>query len=95
MKKYDKNVLDGSSFSLSIGFFDEFGNPNQLLKIVDLYNRFATAKVLSKDKLTQEEKQIIHKYAQKETPKQFRDIDNIGLMREFISNIKSIRINNI
>jgi DNA polymerase III alpha subunit len=72
---------------ISIGFFDEFGNPNQLLKIVGLYNRFATAKVLSKDKLTQEEKQIIHNYAQKETPKQFRDIDNIGLLWELCNKL--------
>lgn len=75
---------------ISIGFFDEFGNPNQLLKIVELYNKFATAKVLSKDKLTQEEKQIIHKYAQKETPKQFRDIDNIGLLWELCNQLNII-----
>jgi DNA polymerase III alpha subunit len=72
---------------ISIGFFEEFGNPNQLLKIVELYNKFATAKVLSKDKLTQEEKQIVHKYAQKETAKQFRDIDNISLLTELTTNV--------
>ena len=31
--------------------------------------------------------QIIHKYAQKETEKQFRDIDNIGLMKALIDDI--------
>ena len=38
-------------------------------------------------KLTQEEKQIVHKYAQKETPKQFRDIDNIGLLWELCNKL--------
>lgn len=73
---------------ISIGFFDEFGNPNELMKIVDIYNRYANAKIIKKDKLTQAEKQIIHKYAKKETEKQFREIDNIGLMWELSDNIK-------
>ena len=65
---------------ISIDFFEQFGNPNQLLKIVDIYNKYSSAKVIKKDKLTQREKQLIHQYAQKETEKQFRDIDNIGLI---------------
>lgn len=73
---------------ISIGFFSEFGNPNQLLQIVELYNKYATAKVIKKDKLTQEEKQIVHKYAQKETEKQFRDIDNISLLTELTNSVK-------
>ena len=72
---------------ISIDFFEEFGNPNQLMQIVDIYNKFANAKVIKKDKLTQVEKQIIHKYAQKETEKQFRDIDNIGLLKELSNGI--------
>ena len=71
----------------SIGFFEEFGNPNELLSIIDIYNKFADAKVLTKDKLTQQEKIIVHRYAQKETPKQFKDIDNIGLLTELSHNI--------
>ena len=58
--------------------------------MVDIYNKYATAKVIKKDKLTQIEKQIIHKYSQKETEKQFRDIDNIGLMRALFDNINVI-----
>ena len=72
---------------ISIGFFDEFGNPNELMEIVDIYNKYANAKVIKKDKLTQAEKQIIHKYAKKETEKQFREIDNIGLLWELSDNI--------
>ena len=72
---------------ISIGFFDEFGNPNELMEIVDIYNKYANAKVIKKDKLTQAEKQIIHKYAKKETEKQFREIDNIGLLWELSNNV--------
>ena len=73
---------------ISINFFSEFGNPNQLLKEVDIYNKYANAKIIKKDGLTQRELQIIHQYAQKETEKQFRDIDNIGLVNALIAQIK-------
>ena len=73
---------------ISINFFEQFGNPNQLLKIVDIYNKYSSAKVIKKDKLTQREMQIIHKFAQKETEKQFRDIDNIGLIYALADEVK-------
>ena len=73
---------------ISINFFEQFGNPNQLLKIVDIYNKYNSAKVIKKDKLTQREMQIIHKFAQKETEKQFRDIDNISLIYALVDEIK-------
>jgi hypothetical protein len=73
---------------ISINFFEEFGNPNQLLKIVDIYNKYNSAKIIKKDKLTQKEMQIIHNFAQKETEKQFRDIDNVGLIKAFVNEIK-------
>ena len=73
---------------ISINFFEQFGNPNQLLKIVDIYNKYSSAKVIKKDKLTQREMQIIHNFAQKETEKQFRDIDNIGLIYALVDEIK-------
>jgi DNA polymerase-3 subunit alpha len=73
---------------ISINFFEQFGNPNQLLNEVEIYNKYANAKIIKKDGLTQKELQTIHKYAQKETEKQFRDIDNIGLVNALIAQIK-------
>lgn len=73
---------------ISINFFEQFGNPNQLLKIVNIYNKYNSAKVIKKDKLTQREMQIIHNFAQKETEKQFRNIDNMGLIKAFVNEIK-------
>lgn len=72
---------------ISINFFEQFGNPNQLLQIVDIYNKYSEAKIIKKDKLTQREMQIIHQYAQKETEKQFRDIDNVSLVYAFANEI--------
>ena len=71
----------------SINFFEEFGNPKQLLNIIGLYDKFGKAKQLSKDNLTQKEKIIIHKYA-KETPKQFREItNNNSIIKELTQDI--------
>ena len=69
---------------ISIGFFEEFGNPNQLLYNVEIYNKYANAKIIKKDGLTQEEKIIIHKFCAKETDKQFREINNRSLMKKLI-----------
>ena len=90
LKAIEKTDINSKTLSILIhlNYFSEFGNPNQLLQIVEVYNKYATAKVIKKDKLTQEEKQIVHKYAQKETDKQFRDIDNIGLLTELINSVK-------
>jgi len=73
---------------ISINFFERFGNPNQLLKVVDIYNKFISAKQLSKDKLTQREMQIVHQYAKKETPKQFKELDNLGIIYALVDEIK-------
>ena len=72
---------------ISINFFEQFGNPNQLLKIVDVYNKFINAKQLSKNKLTQREMQVVHQYAKKETPKQFKELDNLGIIYALMKEI--------
>lgn len=72
---------------ISINFFEQFGNPNQLLKIVDIYNKFINAKQLNKDRLTQREMQVVHKYAKKETPKQFKELDNLGIIYALMNEI--------
>ena len=69
-------------------YFSDYGNPKQLLRMVDIYNKYANAKVISKDNLTQQEKIIVHQYCSHETPKQFRgEVDNDGLMRALIGEI--------
>jgi hypothetical protein len=73
-----------------INFFEQFGNPNYLLKVVEIYNKFGKCTVLKKEKLTQEEKQIVHNHANKETAKQFRDLDNNAIMYDMIQLYKDI-----
>lgn len=90
LRLLDETKIDKSTLEILIGlnYFSDFGNPNQLLKIVDIYNKYANAKVISKDKLTQQEKIIVHQYCTNETLKQFRgEIDNDGLMRALIKEI--------
>lgn len=72
---------------IKIDFFEEFGEINQLLAIRDLYDKFYKSKTLSKSKLTAEEIEIIRKYSQKETEKQFKDFDNIAIIKDLYKNI--------
>ena len=74
---------------IRIDYFSEFGNPNQLLEIVKLYNKFGSVKVLTKSKLTPQELEIASKYAHKATEKQLREIDTDGLLNELIGAIKA------
>jgi DNA polymerase-3 subunit alpha len=75
---------------ISINYFSEFGNPNQLLKIVDIYNKFGSVKVLTKSKLTPQELELATKYARKATEKQLREIDTDGLINELIRGISDV-----
>lgn len=61
---------------VKLGFFDEFGDPCKLLKIIEYYNKFIDAKVIAKSKLEDWQLDIVAKHARKETDKQYRDIDN-------------------
>ncbi len=71
---------------IKIDFFREFGNINQLLLLRDLFDKYYGAKILSKTKMTNEEIEIIKKYSKSETEKQFRNLDNIGIIKEIYNN---------
>lgn len=86
-----------------LNFFSDFGNNQYLLQIIDLHSgikeksktilpSFRTASQIKKDKIESYSKYgvteyIISKYSKKETPKQYSDIDNIGLLNELMSKI--------
>lgn len=80
--------VDKSQFEamIKLDFFSEYGRAGKLLKIYTLYNDIYNAKVFNKDKLPIDEN-IIKKYA-RETKKQFRDIDSVGLFNELCSVIE-------
>ena len=62
-----------------------------LLKIVDIYDKFSSAKVISKNKMESLgiSEYLMGKYAAKETKSQYREIDNEGLIRELCSKIEN------
>ena len=70
---------------IKIDFFREFGEINQLLLLRELYDKYYDSKILSKTKMSKTEIEIIKKYAQSETEKQFRNLDNIGIIKELYS----------
>lgn len=79
-----------------LNFFSDFGNNEYLLNIIDLYDKFGTCKILKKEKLIllNISQDVVRKYAEKETEKQFSQIDNTGLISALAQNIanKSLSI---
>lgn len=79
-----------------INYFSEFGKNAKLLKIIDLYDNIGKRKTLKRtdlDKFNIPE-EVAQKYAGTITEKQFKDLDNIGMIIELSKNIedKSIPI---
>ena len=72
---------------IKLNYFAQFGNPNELWKVVELYNKYSEAKQIKKASLTQAEKILIHQYSAKECNTVFKDIDNKGLLNAMIDNL--------
>lgn len=72
-----------------LNFFSDFGNNKRLLKMIDIYDKFAKAKIISKKKLDQLDisEFLVKKYSNKETKTQYRELDNAGLIKEVCSTI--------
>ena len=71
---------------IKLDYFSEFGNPNQLLKYVELYNQWYNRKTLRKDKLL--EYNVTEEYMRKysnETEKQFNKIDSNAILKDLFS----------
>ena len=87
----------------TLNFFSDYGKNGRLLKMIDLFYglkiksktilpSMSECKVLPKDKIdTYREwgitNDLVHKYAQKETAKQYREIDNEGLVKAALKRI--------
>lgn len=76
---------------IKLNFFSDFGGNKYLLKVNDIYDKFATAKVISKKKVEELglSEYVLQKHCGKETQSQWRDIDNEGLIKELCSRIKN------
>ena len=78
-----------------LNFFSEFGKNNYLLECIEIYEKLAKAKQISKTKLEQLGLSdfLMAKYSGKETKAQYREIDNVGLMTELCSRLKNESMN--
>ena len=76
---------------IALNYFEDFGANDYLLKMVDIYDKFSSAKVIAKNKLESLgiSEYLMSKYAAKETKSQYRDIDNEGLIKELCSKIEN------
>lgn len=75
----------------ALNYFEDFGANDYLLKVIDIYDKFSTVKVISKNKIESLglSEYLMSKYATKETKSQYREINNEGLIKELCSKIEN------
>lgn len=85
--KVDGKRINSKSMDIliDIGFFSEFGNIMTIKQVRHWYDKYGKCKTIKKEKVQDWEEELIRKYAEKETEKQFSKIDNAGLLTELIS----------
>ena len=73
-----------------LGYFDKFAQPNRLIAEYEIYQKYISAKVLTKSLFDDIMIDVIRPCCGKETEKQFREIDNKALITALIkqANIK-------
>ena len=72
---------------IKLDFFSEFGGINYLLVCNSLFDKYYGKKQMKKEKLYEEglDFDVVRKYAGKETPKMFSNLDSVGLINELVS----------
>ena len=67
-----------------LDYFSAFAHPNRLLAEFEIYNKYIDSKVISKKNLTEEQIDSLRDIGAKETTTQFRNFDNMGLIKALI-----------
>ena len=77
-----------------LDYFSMFAAPNRLIDEFEIYQKYINVKTLNKEKLSDDILELVRKHAGAETPKQFRQLDNIGIIKDLIqrSNIRQTSI---
>ena len=77
-----------------LGYFNKFAQPNRLITEYEIYQKYISAKVLTKSSFDDIMIDVIRPCCGKETEKQFREIDNRALITTLIkqANIKPTTI---
>lgn len=78
-----------------LNFFSDFGENKYLLDTIDIYDKFAKSKIISKKKMDElgVSDYLMKKYSKKETKSQWRELDNAGLMKELCNRIDNKSLN--
>lgn len=69
-----------------LDYFSAFAHPNRLLAEFEIYSKYIDAKVISKKNLTNEQMDMLRNIGAKETATQFRNFDNMELIKALIKN---------
>lgn len=67
-----------------LDYFSAFAHPNRLLTEFEIYNKYIDSKVISKKNLTEEQMDVLRDIGAKETATQFRNFDNMELIKTLI-----------
>ena len=67
-----------------LDYFSSFAHPNRLLAEFEIYSKYIDAKVISKKNLTEEQMDVLRNIGAKETTTQFRNFDNMELIKALI-----------
>lgn len=78
-----------------LNFFSDFGENKYLLNMIDIYDKFANAKIIAKNKMESlgVSEYLMAKYAGKETKSQYRELDNHGLIKELCTKLENKPMN--
>lgn len=75
-----------------LNYFSDFGKNKYLLEVIKIYDQFANAKIIAKNKMESLgiTPYLMEKYAGKETKSQYRELNNRGLMTELCGRIDNV-----
>lgn len=73
---------------IDLGFFEEFGHPNQLKKQVEIFNKLYGKKQIKKESVKDYPEWIFGKYCDKETDKQYKFTDTTQTIIAICNNIE-------
>lgn len=89
----EKTSLNSKQLTIlvALNYFEDFGANDYLLKVIDIYDKFATAKIIAKNKMESLgiSEYLMEKYAGKETKSQYRELDNLGLINELCGKLEN------
>lgn len=89
----EKTSLNSKQLTIlvALNYFEDFGANDYLLKVIDIYDKFATAKIIAKNKMESLglSEYMMNKYAGKETKSQYRELNNSGLINELCSKLEN------